>query len=656
MSKKDLAAQLAKLRAEEGDRMEIFHDLYKPFGGWDSDALKDAYLASLSGEEIDEAAAPTDTTGADRMKAPVKKAADGDGLIPERYDESGLGDAFVIAHPDLVWNITKRQWMRYDNKVGIWRFFDEQETNSIIDRFLKKVQRDGEEAFGKDDFAAGKRLGDQRTQEAVAKKIKAKRHIKQHQLDADPYRRVFANGVFDPRHPEKGMAPFDPELYSTRSVPLDYDPKATHPRLKDLLHPLPDDAHEWFQLMAGQSMIGLQPAGEFAVFMFGPTAGNGKSLLFDIMETSIGKYVDGHELHTGYFGRPDQATLLAGDNYDLVGYQGLSQAGLEEMADKHIHASPFKRLVGTDSFKGRQIYGRPETISNTSTIWITLNGLPSFDSSDQGVVRRIAVLPFEKKYVATERELALYPAGTAFPMDASLKTMAKTDRALQQAFLAYRMEGAIRWCATPDEDRARLERTFPPSVERATDKWIKREDTIAGWIEDSIIFDPTQDDDGARVPPTHYCLTTDLFDSYSAWMKANGHAFGVKLSTFLDRFGQNRLVQRHSLESMRGRVGKLTRSAFEMADGTQKPAGATPNHVKGLRFRTVLEAHDIARVDSNLTADEAKKFAVLDLLKLAEQMGVSAADLAEAAATDLRVLVPADASADDLDGISVASA
>jgi len=193
-------------------------------------------------------------------------------------------------------------------------------------------------------------------------------------------------------------------------------------------------------------------------------------------------------------------------------------------------------------------------------------------------------------------------------------------------------------------------------VERATDKWIKREDTIAGWIEDSIIFDPTQDDDGARVPPTHYCLTTDLFDSYSAWMKANGHAFGVKLSTFLDRFGQNRLVQRHSLESMRGRVGKLTRSAFEMADGTQKPAGATPNHVKGLRFRTVLEAHDIARVDSNLTADEAKKFAVLDLLKLAEQMGVSAADLAEAAATDLRVLVPADASADDLDGISVASA
>lgn len=649
-SKTDIASQLAQLRAEDGARMEIYHDLYRPYGGWDSDALKAAYLASLAGEEIDQIAASVSSKkperGADRAKI------DGDGLIPERYDESGLGDAFVEAHPELIWNMTKRQWMRYDSDRGIWRFYDEQETNSIIDRFLQKVQKDGEEAFGKDDFAAGKRLGDQRTQDAVAKKIKAKHHIKQHQLDADPYRRVFANGVFDPRFPEKGMVPFDPALYSTRRVPLDYDPEATHDRLKDLLHPLPEDARDWFQLMAGQSMIGLQPAGEFAIFMYGPTAGNGKSVLFDIMEASLGKYVEDHEVHTGYFGRPDQSTLLAGDNYDLVGYQGLSQAGLEEMADKHIHASPFKRLVGTDSFKGRQIYGRPETVSNNSTIWITLNGLPSFDSSDQGVVRRIAVLPFEKKYVATERELADYPAGTAFPMDASLKTMAKSDKALHEAFLAYRMKGAIRWCATPDVDKARLERTFPASVQRATDRWIKREDTITGWIEDSIIFDPLKDKDGELLPPQHYCLTTDLFDSYSAWMKANGHSFGVKLSTFLDRFGQNRLVQLRSLESVRGRVGKLKRTPFDMADGSHKPAGTTPNHVKGIRFRTALEAHDIAPVDSNLTADEAKKLALLDLLKQAEQMGISATDLAQALENSPRVLVPADAPSDDLEDMS----
>ncbi|MFE7651133.1 hypothetical protein, partial [Streptomyces phaeoluteigriseus] len=79
MSNKDVAAQLAQLRIEEGDRMEVFCENYKPYGGWDSDALKDAYLASLSGQEIAESAAPAAATSTDRKKSPAKRVADSDG-------------------------------------------------------------------------------------------------------------------------------------------------------------------------------------------------------------------------------------------------------------------------------------------------------------------------------------------------------------------------------------------------------------------------------------------------------------------------------------------------------------------------------------------------------------------------------------------------
>lgn len=648
MSNKDIAAQLAQLRVEEGDRMEIFCENYKPFGGWDSDALKDAYLASLAGEEIAESAAPAAAASTDRKKPPAKKVADGDGLIPERYDESGLGDAFIEAHPELIWNSTRRTWMRYDSSRGVWDFFGSEAAEKMIDVFLKKVQQDGEEAFGKDDFAAGKRLGDQRTQEAVAKKIKTKRHIEQRHLDSDPYRRVFLNGVFDPRFPEKGMAPFDPELYATRCIALNYKPGATHPRVKDVLAPLPDDAHEWFQLMAGQSLLGFQPAAEFAIFLHGPTAGNGKSMEIDWLESTAGKYIEEDPDQSGYSARPDQATLLAGDNYDLVSFEGLSQAIIEELPDKHIHSSPFKRLIGTDSFKGRQIREKHRMIHNRATLWITCNIFPSIDSSDQGVIRRIKVIPFTKKFVDTPEELSKYPAGTAFLKDPSLKKMVKEDTALKEALLAFRMAGAIRWCAAPESKRAALEGAVPASVARATAAQLEREDTIQAWLDDCIIFDPREDENGETLAPAHYCLTMDLYRSYSAHLKASGHAYGVKLNTFQDRFELNLKVQASQLQKVRGRVSGLSHSRYETADGEFEKPGATPRHVKGIRFRTVLDDNEIK---PGLTAEEIKRLKLIDLVNQMTLAGIAVEDLAEAMENDPRILVPADASIDDLEDL-----
>lgn len=607
-----LSAMEAELARAEAERRQLFGDGY--IGIDEEDDFSDL---------VEEEPTPVDASKG------KQRAAQDDGIVLPRYDDTTLGDAFVEAHPELVWNSSRLIWMRYDETKGIWREYSTPAAELLIDEFLKKVHRDGEEAFGKDDFAAAKWLGGQRTQEAVAKKIKTKNHVAQEQFDADPFRRVFANGVFDPRNPGV-MEPFDPKLYSTRCAPLSYDPDAKHDRLKDALSPLPDDAHEWFQLMAGQSLLGFQPAAEFAIFMYGPTASNGKSLLFDLMEGSIGKYEEGHDEHCGYFGRPSEGTLLGGENYDLVSYEGLSQAGIEEMPDKMIHSSPFKRLIGTDSFKGRQIREKHRVIHNRATLWITVNILPSYDTSDQGVIRRMKVIPFDKKFVDTERELALYPKGMAYLKDPSLKEMAKKDKTLQAAFLAWRMEGAIRWCATSEAKRAQLEGAVPASVQQATDRWLNREDTIHGWLQDTMIFDPIEDKEGNPLQPVNFCLATDLYDSYSGWLRANGHAYSVKLNTFFDRFEQNGTVQRHRLEKVKGRVGGLKHSKLIKADGEYATAGATPRHVKGIRFRTELDDQQIESVDPKLTAEESKQLAILDLLRQARAAGISLDDLASA--------------------------
>lgn len=305
----------------------------------------------------------------------------------------------------------------------------------------------------------------------------------------------------------------------------------------------------------------------------------------------------------------------------------MSRAILEELPDKMIHSSPFKRLIGTDSFKGRQIYQKNRMIYNRATMWISCNIFPSIDSSDEGVIRRIKVVPFRKKYVDTKAELSKYPAGMAFLKDSSLKEGVKHDRALQEAILAFRMDGAIRWCATPESERAALEGAVPESVEKETADRLGREDTIQTWLDHCMIFDPIEDKDGNELKPEHYCLTSDLFKSYSAHLKSSGHAYGVKLNTFSDRFEQNRAVQAHRLKKDRGRVSGLDHSRLETADGEYEKPGTTPRHVKGIRFRTTWDDNDIK---PDLSAEEKRRLKLLDLLAQAERAGISAEDIAAA--------------------------
>lgn len=511
----------------------------------------------------------------------VSKAfTDGSPILLTRYDDNAIAEAFIAAHPRLVWNSTRQVWMSYNGSIGIWEELANEAAYKRIDGFLQRLQTDADTDEDAEKLAA--RCGFQATQGAVASKIATKNHVVQEQFDADPYRRVFGNGVFDPREPEQGVLPFDPDLYATLRVPVNYNPRAAHPRFADILMPLPDDSHEWMQLMAGQSLLGFQPAGEFAIFLHGMTASNGKSLWVDAMEATAG----------GYSGRPSESTVLAGESYDMVSFEGLTQAIIEELPERMLPSAPLKRLIGTDSFKGRQIREKHRIIKNRATLWITQNVPSTFDTTDSGIKRRLRSVPFTKKFVDTEHELADWPVGTAFLKKADLKGLVKHDSALQEAILAWRVEGAIRWCATPPAQRAELEASSPESVNRSTDRWLKKEDTIHGWIMDRIVFDPQRDEEGTRIKPENFCLSTDLYQSYSAWMKANGHTFTVKNSTFLDRLALNAEIRERGLEVTRGRVGKLMHSPFEAADGSRQRAGTTPVHMKGLRFRTELDDYD----------------------------------------------------------------
>jgi phage/plasmid-associated DNA primase len=640
----DYELERARMDKNEKFRMEVYGRSYEPLAGWDSPEQHAEYLRRLDGDVEPEPQGAVEAATPTRSSA-AEPASTGSSKTLARYDDSALGDAFVAAHPELIWNASKKTWMRYDGTRGIWAIFDDEEAGKILDRFLKRLQIEGEASTDKNVQLGAKRCGDQRTQDAVTKKIKLKHHIQQSELDQDPWRRVFANGVFDPRQPGV-IAPFDPELYSTRCSPVDYDPTATHPRLMEALAPLPADALDWFQLMAGQSILGFQPAAEFIILMYGPRASNGKSTIFDLMEKTLGEYEDGHPTKTGYFGRPAEETLLSGESYDLIAYEGLSQAGIEEIPAKRLESSPLKRLVGTAGFKGRQIYEKTRMVHNRATIWITCNTLPSFDSSDEGVKRRLKVLPFDKKYVNTAAELAQYAEGMAYLKDPSIKGMATSDPALLRAFLAWRMEGAIRWCATPESKRAELEATLPESVKSATDRHQNREDTVQAWLDDCIVFEPMESEAGMPLNPTSFVLWSDLFLSYTAHLKANGHAYGVKLNTFQERFDLNRQVQKHGVEKIKGRVGTLTHSVYRNADGEYEKATATPRHVRGIRFRTAMDDQDIPAAPDT-SDDDKRRMALLDLIKQAERLGFSASELAAATATHEATVEDTDDLTDD---------
>ena len=315
--------------------------------------------------------------------------------------------------------------------------------------------------------------------------------IKNTDLDSDAYLLGVENGVINLRN--SMLMDNKPERYVTRYCPVAFDAAAQCPRWMQFL----DEVFKGdpatiasVQRLLGYTLTGLSQE-EIIVFCVGFGA-NGKSIFSNIVSAILGDY-----------GKTAPSTLLAArrsdDNSargDLAMLDGVRLVSINEQpGGMQLDEVVVKQIAGREPISARYMYGEFFTYQPKFTPWVRTNHKPIIKGDDDGIWRRIVVLPFRRKFEEHEQDPLL-------------------ERALLKecdGILRWMIEGAALYL----NSGLKLSRTI-----LAEQKQYRKESDLLG----EFLDEKTEAGVDKRVSQS------DLFYRWQSWNENNGTRGGSKKS------------------------------------------------------------------------------------------------------------------------------
>lgn len=193
------------------------------------------------------------------------------------------------------------------------------------------------------------------------------------------------------------IGPHDPAHLFTKCAAARYDPDADGRRWESFLTAvLPDPkVRSLLQCALGSALFGVNPA-QIALFLHG-RGGNGKSTLMNAVAHALGDYavpckiellmVDRHG-GSASAPNPEEMRLPGGRLYVCP----------EPEVGDRLSAKKIKLFTGGDARPIRAPYATEEAVYRPSGVPIILcNRLPLMDPQDEGLRRRVHVVPFDQR-------------------------------------------------------------------------------------------------------------------------------------------------------------------------------------------------------------------------------------------------------------------
>lgn len=415
----------------------------------------------------------------------------------DRYPLTDLGNArfardFVVAQGSGVKFSPEAGYFLL--KGGVWRSDRLDRTRAYVqdaaDRIAQIADRLGHEADSDPENGSKRKTArrwaawarhsqSSRGIDAAMKELAALPGVATDVNDFDRHHDYLAvgNGVVDLRTGE--LMPHDPALLLTRKVEIDYDPTAKCPRWEaflDEIFPNYPDLPAFMRRLVGYGITGRTDEQAFAV-LWGKGA-NGKSVLTDTLTEVFREHTVTTPFSTfeerGSGGIPNDLAALKGARLVMAaeGEQG-----------KPMAEAVLKRVTGKDLIAARFMRKEFFEFRPTFLLLLATNFKPAFKGQDEGLWRRVKLVPFERYFAPHERDHKLGDALLA-------------ERA---GILAWAVRGSIEWASKGLQE--------PAVVRDSTTEYRAASDVLEGFLPGVITSD-----EGARMETT---LVFDLFREYA---------------------------------------------------------------------------------------------------------------------------------------------
>ncbi|MFT8390742.1 MAG: phage/plasmid primase, P4 family [Sporolactobacillus sp.] len=326
--------------------------------------------------------------------------------------------------------------------------------------------------------------------------------VSQRQLNAYPFLLNCKNGVLDLKTGQ--LLPPDRRYLMTMNTGINYDAHACCPTWLTFLKSAlcgPDGTPKTAIIDFLQRAIGYALTGdtrEQVIFFLWGQGNNGKTTLLNILKAILGDYAISTNADTFTTKMDGGGGAINNDIARLNGARFVPTS--ESEANKQLSEALVKQLTGGEAITARFLRKEFFEYMPQFKIFFATNYKPIIRGGDDGIWRRIRLLPFEHK-IAPERVDKTLP----------VKLMNELP-----GILNWAVAGCLKW------QREGLE--APPEVRQATADYKEEMDLLHGFIADCCIENPD-----ARV------LASALHKVYLRWATENGEfllkqrAFNTKM-------------------------------------------------------------------------------------------------------------------------------
>ena len=404
-------------------------------------------------------------------------------------DDMGNAQRFVDLFGDQIrWNYTNEKWYYYDDRK--WCIDNDGTTERMADKAVEAMKaeaiiylQEDEENGGDMAKAFQKHMKKSRSHNSKKAMLnEVHHHVPVLPAQFDRYKMVLntPSGVLNLKNGE--LKEHNPEYYLTKITPVEFSENADCPRWlafldeifgsdKDLIH--------YIQKAVGYTLTG-SIAEQCAFFLYG-TGKNGKSTFLEVLRDVFGDYVTNIQPET-IMAKNNSGSSASGDIARLKCARLVTS--VEPNQGMVINEGLLKQLTGGDVVTARKLFKDDFEFKPEFKLWMATNYKPIIKGTDDGMWRRIHMIPFTVQ----------------IPED-------KVDRNLKHKLKAE-MTGIFKWCVDGclmwQEEGLKM----PKAVLDSVREYRREMDVISAFIEDKCELSGS-------------VQSSVLYAAYASWAEEN---------------------------------------------------------------------------------------------------------------------------------------